>query len=140
MKTATVIKMPRARPGTAGYKWTDAQRKKFRATAARKKAARLAEKRQERRSKGGESITAGIRRRALERRTAAERIEDEKDALVASLGGSRSPQTGRKRKPGPEERLDAIVYLSRAYAAYEGIPDEALLGLLALRTLQGRIK
>ena len=115
---------PKTRPGTHGYKWTPAQRRKFRATFARKKAAWLKEERQGRRS-------------TRERRSAAEREEDRKDALL--LRSTVAP-TLRKGKPGPEERLDAIVYLSRAYAAYAHVPDDVLLGLLALRTLQGRIK
>lgn len=112
---------PKVRPGTTGYKWTAAQRKKHAATCARKAVARLKE-------------------RAKERRSKAERLEDGKDALGASLSRNTAAPKPRRGKPGPEERLDAIVYLTRAYAAYEGIPDEALLGLLALRTLQGRIK
>lgn len=124
MKSATVIKMPRATPGTPGYKWTDAQRKKHAATCARKRAARLKEERQERRSASG-------------RKGSRDPLQDRISALAARNTATPKP---RKGGPGPEERLDAIVYLSRAYAAYEGIPDEALLGLLALRTLQGRIK
>jgi hypothetical protein len=122
--TAQVIKMPRATPGTAGYKWTDAQRKKHAATCARKKAARLAQERQERRT-------------AREARRGAPLPQT---AGIAARRLPGDPPAGRKSKPGTEERTDAIVYLARAYAAYEGIPDETLLGLLALRTLQGRIK
>lgn len=118
---------PKKRPGTAGYKWTPAQRKKFLATAARKQAARFREERAERRQ-------ARLGRKAGGAAKAARR------PLEGRLEGLTAAPTGRKGKPGPEERLDAIVYLARAYAAYEGIPDEALLGLLALRTLQGRIK
>jgi hypothetical protein len=123
MKTATakIVKLPRAAPGTPGYRWTDAQRRKHARTCARKRAARLKEERQERRSPAKRPVVPG------------ERID------VSTYARTATPKL-RKGGPGPEERTDAIVYLSRAYAAYEYVPDEALLGLLALRTLQGRIK
>lgn len=118
-------------PGTHGYRWSPAQRKKFLATAARKQAQRLKEERDERR-------LARLGRKAGPLPKGARRPSA--DVLGGIPSRSTAAQVSRAGKAGSEERLDAIVYLARAYAAYEGIPDDALLGLLALRTLQGRIK
>lgn len=133
MRTATakVVEFPRKRPGEPGYKWTAAQRRSFLATMARKKAVRLKEEREERRA------LRVTRRVVLDGKGARRALAEPTEAVSRRLTAA---PTGRKGKAGSEERLDAIVYLARAYAAYEHVPDEALLGLLALRTLQGRIK
>lgn len=120
-------KKPPAKIKSNGRRWSPAQRKKFRATFARKKALRLKEERAERRTARTGGNDKG-------------RAREERRAAIEAVGLTHTLPLPRKRAAGAEERLDAIVYLARAYAAYEHVSDEALLGLLALRTLQGRIK
>lgn len=79
--------------------------------------------------------------RATRARNRAERLKAARSAAKGGKApsGRAEAVSGRKGDSLGEQRLDAIVYLQAAVGHYE-IPDEALLALLALRRLQGRIK
>lgn len=111
-------------------KWTPARRRKFRATMRRK------------RQEASQVRKGGTSRKPARKAVPGARTPSRRGFPGRSgnaLGRDTAAYTGLSRKPSREERLDAIVYLQAAVGHY-AIPDSDLLALLALRSLQGRIK